>query len=256
MTLRMERASNRTKPVAIFPNTVSNNRPDDPVGPGKSIPAVFPDFVHRILELAKMPIFSEYLAQYANLQQDSERSQFNEKIWDEFGVEETVFVLDMAGFSRLSNVRGIVHYLSMIQQMRTTVQPIIEHHNGRIVKFEADNCFARFPDVLDAINAAKTYSLTLDAMNLTVPDDFEIHASFGIDHGEFLLFKENDFWGFPVNVASYLGEDFAESGEILITETAFDRVPSEARVESEAVDCSDTKLDISILRIAQPLKKA
>ncbi len=57
-------------------------------------------------------------------------------------------------------------------------------------------------------------------MNLTTPDDFDIHASFDIDYGEYLLVKDRDFWDVPVNTASRLGEDLAETGEILITDNA------------------------------------
>lgn len=196
-----------------------------------------------------MDDFYDYLEQYARSHDDERRGEINRKLWDEFGIEEAVLVSDMAGFTRLSRMHGLTHYLSMVQRMRMTARPTIEHNNGHIVKFEADNCFARFPDVLDAVNAAISYSHTLEAMNLTTPDDFDIHASFGIDFGKFLLVRQTDFWGIPVNMASLLGEDLADSGEILITDAALKRIPPGAQIKSQPVDFSKSGFDIKAHRI-------
>ncbi len=132
-----------------------------------------------------------------------------------------------------------------------TAPAIIKHNNGQVVKFEADNCFARFPDVLDAVRMAITYNHTLEAMNLTTSEGFNIHASVGIDYGKFLLIKQTDFWGVPVNIASKLGEDLAETGEILVTEEAFNRIPAGAQIEGVPVDYSASGINIKANRIVR-----
>ncbi len=96
------------------------------------------------------------MEQYARAQEDDDRTKINHKLWSEFGVEQAGLVLDMAEFSRLPKMRGRIHYLSMVQRMRMTARPIVENNGGHVVKFEADNCYARFPEVLDDVRAART----------------------------------------------------------------------------------------------------
>ena len=45
-------------------------------------------------------------------------------------------------------------------------------------------------------------------------------VAMGIDYGRFLLVDDCDCYGDPVNVACKLGEDVAESGEVLLTAAA------------------------------------
>ena len=196
-----------------------------------------------------MPDFFDRLEKYAHSLDDDERSAINKDLWDTYGVQQAVLVLDMSGFSRLSNKHGLTHYLSMVQRMRTTVGPVVESHDGHVVKFEADNCYARFPEVVDAVNAAVAYLHALETMNLKTPDEFDIHASIGIDFGAFLLVKKTDFWGEPVNTACRLGEDLARSGEILITESAFCRIPEGVQIRSKPLRFSVSGVDIQARQI-------
>ena len=92
------------------------------------------------------PQFQDLLLIYSQETNDKERKKLEDAIWQKNGTENTVFVLDMFGFSLLTRKYGIVHYLSMIRRMQLTVEPIITGHGGRIIKFEADNCFAILPD--------------------------------------------------------------------------------------------------------------
>ena len=106
-------------------------------------------------EFQTVPNLFDDLTRYAELDDEHERRQIDEEIWGRYGKEQAVFVLDMAGFSRVAAARGVVHYLSMIQRMRTTIGPVIHKNGGVIVKYLADNCFARFAHVSDAISAAQ-----------------------------------------------------------------------------------------------------
>lgn len=196
-----------------------------------------------------MTNFYDHLETYARADSEADRANIEKRIWDEFGIEETLFVLDMAGFTRISEKRGVIHYLSMIQRMRMTLQPLIDHNNGHVVKFEADNCFARFAQVLDAIKVAITYNHTLNAMNLTTPEDLDIHASVGIDFGKFLLVRKTDMYGAPVNVASKLGEDIAKPGEILVSAMAMSRIPKNADIRSESATVNHSGIKIRFHRI-------
>ncbi|MCK6585542.1 MAG: hypothetical protein L6Q49_20770, partial [Anaerolineales bacterium] len=104
----------------------------------------------------KDPILQETLLNYSQESDPVKRKQLEDIIWQKYGTENTAFVLDMSGFSLLTRKYGIIHYLSMIRRMQLTVEPIIANYGGRIIKFEADNCFAVFPDPASAARTAIT----------------------------------------------------------------------------------------------------
>lgn len=153
------------------------------------------------------------------------RHEIEESLWQKYGQTCTVCVVDMSGFTRITQKRGIVHYLSMITRMRLTAAPVIQSHGGKVVKFEADNCFAIFPEPLEAIRACISMQLAFNAVNLLTEDDLDLRISCGIDYGRILMPHPGDFFGDCVNRASKLGEDLAEAGDILVTGDAMQRVP-------------------------------
>jgi len=172
------------------------------------------------------------LEQYAQAQVEAgaagDVTRIEASIWDEFGTEQTVFVLDMCGFSRHVRAYGLVHYMAMVYRMRMAVRSLIADHGGHIVKFEADNCFARFPEPAKAIDAAIAINKTLARSNENVPADAVIEVAIGIDAGRFLLIEDDNLFGDPVNIASRLGEDIGGAGDILVTERALGQVGDRA----------------------------
>ena len=147
-----------------------------------------------------------------------------DEIWASYGVERAVIALDLSGFSRLTERRGILHFLSLIQDMRETTRPIVEAAGGEIVKYEADNMFAVAPDADTALDVALDIVRHYAADNRDRDEQAQIHVSIGIDFGRLLLIPGVELFGGPVNFACKLGEDIAGRGEILITETAFGRL--------------------------------
>jgi adenylate cyclase len=147
------------------------------------------------------------------------------KIKKTFEKEKTIFVLDMSGFSRVVQRYGIIHYLAMIRRMRRFVGPAIERNQGAIVKFEADNCFAVFDKPDHALRAALDIHHDLNVANLVTADESDVLVSIGIGHGNILLACD-DMYGNELNLASKLGEDVAERGEILLTESAKKKIKS------------------------------
>jgi class 3 adenylate cyclase len=193
--------------------------------------------------------FQDLLLEYAIALRDENRKAIEQTLWEKFGTSKAVFVLDMSGFSVLSQRFGIVHYLSMVRRMQLTALPVIEQFGGEVVKFEADNCFAAFPDVLPAIQAATALNAAFFGMNLVTPDEFDIRVSVGIDYGDILLIGGPDYFGDPVNCASKLGEDTAEAGEILVTQRAFDRVPADAGIQTSSFSFRVSGIELQGVKI-------
>ncbi len=179
--------------------------------------------------------FEQLLVRYAQSTTMHAREKIQQQLWQRFGAHKAVFVMDMSGFSRLSQKYGIVHYLSMVRRMQLVTQPIIEQSAGLLVKFEADNCFAAFDTPLDAVRAAIALNIAFSSINLFTEDEFDIRVSIGIDVGDVLMIGGPDYFGNPVNGACKLGEDLAAPGEILISEHAFQQFPAEAGIKGKPV---------------------
>jgi adenylate cyclase len=182
--------------------------------------------------------FHELLMQYSQTENTEERCKMEETLWAEYGAEYAVFVLDMSGFCLLTRRHGIVHYLSMVKRMQLTTEPIVKSYGGSMIKYEADNCFAVFPDPLSAVQAAIAMQHAFAASNLLTSDDLDIHISCGIDYGRLLIIGYEDCFGDPVNRASKIGEDLAVSGEILVTQEAMQMIPAEAGIRSREINVS------------------
>jgi class 3 adenylate cyclase len=188
--------------------------------------------------------FHEMLLTFSQSEAAEQRHRIEDSLWEEFGQEYAVFVLDMSGFSLLTRKYGIVHYLSMVRRMQMTTEPIVKSYGGFMIKYEADNCFAVFPDPLSAVNAAVAMQHAFRAENLLTPDDQDIHISCGIDYGKILIVGREDCFGDPVNRASKMGEDLAVAGEILITKEAMEMIPASAGIHAREMNVSISGITI------------
>ena len=188
--------------------------------------------------------FQNFLLRYSQELSDEGRHEIEATLWKEYGTELVVFVLDMSGFSLLTRKYGIVHYLSMVRRMQLTTEPIIKSYGGSMIKYEADNCFAVFPDPLSAVNAAIAMQHAFTAANILSSDDLDIHIACGIDYGKLLMIGYEDCFGDPVNRASKMGEDIAAAGEILITGDAMQMIPAEAGIRAHEISVSISGITI------------
>jgi adenylate cyclase len=193
--------------------------------------------------------FQEHLLLYSQTESSEERYSIESTLWGDYGAEYAVFVLDMSGFSMLTRKYGIVHYLSMVRRMQLTTEPIVKSYGGFMIKYEADNCFAVFPDPLSAVNAAIAMQHAFSASNLLTTDDLDIHISCGIDFGKILIIGHEDCFGDPVNRASKIGEDLAAAGEILITREAMKMIPEEAGIKAHEMSVSISGITIPAFMI-------
>jgi adenylate cyclase len=193
--------------------------------------------------------FQDELLLYSQTEDMEERQQIEEGIWEEYGAQYAVFVLDMWGFSLLTRKFGIVHYLSMVRRMQLTTEPIVKSYGGTMIKYEADNCFAVFPDPLSAVNAAIAMQHAFTASNLLTSDDIDIYIACGIDYGKLLILEQEDCFGDPVNLASKIGEDIAAAGEILITKEAMAMIPPHVGIRAQEIKVLVSGTELPAYRI-------
>ncbi len=188
--------------------------------------------------------FQDLLLNFSQAEDPAERKIIETALWETYGQEQAVFVLDMSGFSRLTRKYGIIHYLSMVRRMQLTTGPIVKSFDGYMIKYDADNCFALFPAPLNAINAAIAMQHAFDAANILTADDLDIRIGCGVDFGRILVIGSEDCFGDAVNRASKLGEDIAEAGDILVTKEAMQLVPAEAGIKAHEISISISGIEI------------
>lgn len=150
-------------------------------------------------------------------------AEIDAQIRARFMETHAILVLDSSGFSRLSQEQGIIVALAEIERLRGVVAPIVEAHQGSPFKLEADNVYAVFPTVERAIAASCEMMRQLAAINK--------HVSIGIGYGDLIMISDgacyHDVYGEEMNLASKLGEDLAETDEVLLTEAAFQQLCAE-----------------------------
>ncbi|TNE86363.1 MAG: adenylate/guanylate cyclase domain-containing protein [Deltaproteobacteria bacterium] len=159
---------------------------------------------------------------------DTGDAEAESRIRARFEQEHAVLVLDMSGFSRITQKRGIVAFLALIQRMRTLCGPHIRGAGGRLVKAEADNLLAVFPDPDAALTAALGMHTACGEDAVDRERDDQVRVCIGIGYGP-LIDIHHDIFGDELNLASKLGEDLADPGEILLTPSA--AKPVESRLE-------------------------
>ncbi|MEG4228229.1 adenylate/guanylate cyclase domain-containing protein [Microcoleus sp. N9_B2] len=170
-------------------------------------------------------------------------AEIDEKINVTFRKNYAILVMDMSGFSRTTVRYGIIHFLAMIHRMHGIVKPLISEYGGTVVKEEADNIFAVFPDVKSAVEAAIDSLKHTAAVNTTLPPEMDIYLCIGIGCGDVLMLEGEDMYGSEFNLASKLGEDLAERGEILLTSAAFEKL------EGDKEDWEKVELSVSGLEL-------
>ena len=134
-----------------------------------------------------------------------------------FSRRKAILVLDMCGFSRTTQQRGIVTFLLMIRRMRLICEPCFGEHGGELLKAEADNLLYSFDSAAEAVAAAREAHRRIADANDLHPADDHLFCAIGIGFGEVLWIAPDEMHGQELNLASKLGEDIARDGQTLLT---------------------------------------
>ena len=147
----------------------------------------------------------------------ADRRAIDERIWELFGEERTVMFTDLSGFSRRVAEFGIIHFLQVIHEQKRLLLPIVDQHDGLLLKLEADSMLVVFRRPKAALDCAIAMQHACRDANVGRAPEDQILLCVGLGHGRMLAVGDHEVWGAEVNAASKLGEDSAKSGEILAT---------------------------------------
>lgn len=151
------------------------------------------------------------------LREGADKEAIDRRIWDLFGEEWCIMVTDLSGFSRGVAEFGIVHFLQTIYESERLLVPIVESHDGILLKSEGDSFLVIFRAVPKALLAAIEMQRTLRRYNEEQRPEEHVLLGVGLAHGRVLRIGDDDVYGVEVNAAYLLGEDTALAYEILVT---------------------------------------
>lgn len=154
----------------------------------------------------------------------ADKKAIDKRIWDLFGEEWCVMFSDLSGFSRNVEKFGIIHFLQTIHESERLLIPIIDDHDGILLKTEGDSLLVIFRDVDRAIAASVKMQAILRIYNRKKLPEEKVLLCIGLGYGKILRIGDNDAFGAEVNAASKLGEDTAAATEILVTQSVKEKV--------------------------------
>jgi adenylate cyclase len=139
-----------------------------------------------------------------------------------------ILAADVVGYSRLMGVdeTGVLEALKALRA--DLFDPLIESHNGRIVKLMGDGVLVEFTSVVDAVTCADAIQRQVTDRNERLPQERRLELRIGINVGDVIL-EGDDLYGDGVNVAARL-EAVAEPGGICVSQAVVDHASGKAPV--------------------------
>ena len=191
-------------------------------------------FRRRVIHGASEDRLQKLIA--ARIEAAADRDAIDQRIWDLFGEEWCIMATDLAGFSRNVAEFGIIHFLQTIYESERILIPVIEQHDGILLKVEGDSLFVIFRNVQKAIRAAIEMQRTTVRYNAARVPQEHVLLCVGLGFGRVLRIGDADVFGAEVNAASKLGEDIARAHEILVTKAVRDAAASFEGISFEGID--------------------
>jgi adenylate cyclase len=159
---------------------------------------------------------------------EAEKQRIDQRIWDLFGETWCVMFTDLVGFSRAVEAYGITHFLQTIFAAESELVPLIDEHDGIVLKSEGDSMLVIFRNPSKALACSVAMQRHLHRHNQDASEAEDILLCIGLGYGHLLKIGDADVFGAQVNAASKLGEDTAKAWEILVTDAMKDAVAGDA----------------------------
>ncbi len=136
-----------------------------------------------------------------------------------------VMITDMTGMTSLTQKSGIIAFFTSIREMQRVAAPVIAANGATWVKIDADDLFVVHPSPKALFATAKQLQAAI--LKYDADEKQTLSLAIGLAFGPTLVIGDEELWGDPVNVASKLGEDTAEPGEILVSEDFYKALAAE-----------------------------
>ena len=168
-----------------------------------------------------------------------ERTRIDELLKSRYSRDVTIMFSDIKGSTAIFESRGDIEGRAMIQQHNEMLFPLIERHNGKVIKTMGDAIMSSFEEPLQAVKSAIDIQKTLFFYNQGREELEQIQVRIGIDTGRSLVETE-DVFGEVVIVAARL-ENIAQPEQILISKQVYEKVKNSDEVICRYLDTKKLK---------------
>lgn len=161
----------------------------------------------------------------------SNKEWIDARIWDLFGETWCIMFTDLSGFSRGVAKFGIIHFLQTIYESHRILIPVVDEHDGILLKDEGDSLLVLFRNPSKALTCAVAMQRACKEYNKNKMEEEQILLCVGLGYGKILKIGDIDVFGAEVNAASKLGEDTAKAWEILVTDSVRENAGALSEIE-------------------------
>ncbi|WP_319545964.1 adenylate/guanylate cyclase domain-containing protein [Ruegeria conchae] len=158
-----------------------------------------------------------------------------------------ILAADVVGYSRLvrSNEERTLAKLRELRE--SVVEPAVEKHAGRVVKWMGDGVLTEFASAVDAVSCAYEIQSSVHSRNREALGDQEITFRVGINIGDVVV-EGDDIHGDGVNVASRL-ETLSDPGGICISASVHEQIKHRLNVPFQDAGAQQVKNIVEPIRI-------
>ncbi len=163
-----------------------------------------------------------------------------------------IMFTDMVGYTALAQ-RNEPLALSLVEEQRKLVGPIVNRHAGREVKTMGDASLVEFPSALEAVRCGYEIQRSARELNISVPEERRIHLRIGIHLGD-VMESPDDISGDAVNVTSRI-EPLAEDGGVCVSRQVYDQVHNKFELPLRSLGAKSLKnvaAPVEVFRMAMP----
>ncbi|MBI3553760.1 MAG: adenylate/guanylate cyclase domain-containing protein [Elusimicrobia bacterium] len=132
-----------------------------------------------------------------------------------------IMFADMVSFSAITQ-RDEALALSLVDEHRALMKPILEEFAGRMVKTMGDGYMVEFASALEAAQCAAAIQRAMATRNAAAKPERQMSLRIGIHLGD-VVEREADVFGDGVNIAARI-EPKAEPGGVCVSQQVFDQI--------------------------------
>jgi class 3 adenylate cyclase len=136
--------------------------------------------------------------------------------------DAAILFTDIVGSTELFEKRGDVEGLAFIHRHNRLLFPVVEAHDGRVVKTIGDAIMASFEDPAQAVRCAAALQTRLAEVRANEPDETPIHIRVGVHAGK-VMRDGDDVFGDAVNTAARV-QGKAGKDEVLLSASLYESV--------------------------------
>ena len=133
-----------------------------------------------------------------------------------------ILAADAVGYSRLMRADEEGTHERFKAHRRDLLDPKIEQHHGRIVKFTGDGFLAEFASVVEAVRCGVEVQSGMLSRNADAGEEERISFRIGINLGD-VIAEPEDIYGDGVNIAARL-EALAEPNGVCISQVVYEQI--------------------------------